>query len=131
MAPWRLARSLETLRNQVNELYPDRDRSSDGTIGDLAHSRRSSDHNPDPFGVVHAIDITHDPAHGCDAQQIADAIRTSADRRVKYVIHHGQIFSSIIKAWEWRKYLGPNPHDHHVHISVKDSNGDDPSGWEL
>ena len=57
---WRLARSLETLRAQINALSPNRSKASDGTIGDAAHSARTSDHNPDGGGVVRALDLTHD-----------------------------------------------------------------------
>jgi len=40
---WRLARSLEPLRNEVNAAAPNRSKASDGTIGDTAHSSRASD----------------------------------------------------------------------------------------
>ena len=43
---WRLARSLETLRAQINRIAPNRSKVSDGTIGDAKHASRSSDHNP-------------------------------------------------------------------------------------
>lgn len=129
--PWRLAKSLVVLRDQINHLYPHRSKDWDGSVGDLFHSQRASDHNPDPAGVVHAIDVTHDPANGCDGRALADALRASADKRIKYVIHHGRIFSSTISPWQWRPYAGPNPHDHHVHISVNDRNADDERRWEL
>ncbi len=35
-----------TLRNQVNRAFPNRDRRSDGWVGDSSHSARKSDHNP-------------------------------------------------------------------------------------
>ncbi len=34
------------LREQVDDAFPDRDRTSDGWIGDKRHSARKSDHNP-------------------------------------------------------------------------------------
>lgn len=68
---WRLAHSLETLRAQVNAKWPNRSKSSDGSIGDASHSSRLSDHNPDPSGVVRAIDITHDPLSGFDSYAFA------------------------------------------------------------
>ena len=75
------------------------------------------------MGVVTALDITHDPAGGCDAGALAEAIRASRDPRVKYIIWNRQIASSSVvrgvPAWAWRPYLGRNPHSKHTHISVK------------
>lgn len=124
---WRVAKSLDTLRKQVNAFAPDRDKSSDGTLGDTAHSNRTSDHNPDRNGVVMAMDISHDPAHGVDSYQIAEQLRAAKDKRIKYVISNRKIFGdedyakrNHAKAWEWTKYSGSNPHDKHIHISVND-----------
>src|SRR5688500_3284745 len=68
---WRVAKSLLTLRDEVNQAAPQRSKASDGTIGDAAHCRRQSDHNPwvrdGNIGVVTAMDITDDPTHGCSA----------------------------------------------------------------
>jgi hypothetical protein len=128
---WRLARALAMLRIQVNALAPKRSKEWDGSIGDTAHSARKSDHNPDEQGVVHAIDITHDPAGGCDVDALAETIRASADRRVKYLIRNRRICSSTVAAWQWRPYDGPNPHDHHLHISVTDIGADDPRPWNI
>lgn len=125
--PWREAKALVTLRNQVNAMAPRRSKASDGTIGDAAHQSRDSDHNPwvidDGEGVVTALDITNDPRHGCSADAIAEAIRRSRDSRVKYIIWNRRIASSTaigrFPAWAWRRYGGDNPHTKHVHISVQ------------
>mgnify|MGYP001562524195 CR=1 FL=1 len=61
---WRVAKSLDVLLAQINALSPNRDKSSDGSIGDANHSARTSDHNPDDAGVVKARDFSNDPAHG-------------------------------------------------------------------
>lgn len=119
---WRLAESLKTLRDQINQAAPRRSKISDGTIGDTAHSKRASDHNP-VGGVVKALDITHDPLDGCDAGKIVEALRGSKDPRIKYLIFRSRIanFQSTAgtPAWAWRKYNGTNPHDKHFHISVR------------
>jgi len=81
---WRLAKSLITLINQVDAQFPIRDRSSDGTIGDARHQAEKSDHNPDREGVVRALDITHDPAHGVDTYKLAENQRIARDPRIKY-----------------------------------------------
>lgn len=122
---WRLAKSLEQLRKQVNAKWPARSKQSDGTIGNAEHSSRSSDHNPWVDGsVVTAIDITHDPKSGCDSYALAAALVASRDPRIKYIISNGKICSGSAQstpAWIWRKYTGANKHDHHVHVSVKAS----------
>lgn len=132
----RLARALTQLRSEVNAKWPDRSKDSDGWIGDAAHASRSSDHNPwihDPDGtrVVSAIDITHDPAKGFDSYAFAEWLRTQRDPRIKYVISNRRIFSSESSPWQWRRYSGSNPHDHHVHISVQEDKAhyDDVRAW--
>jgi len=123
---WRLALSLVRLREEVNSRWPNRKKDSDGAVGDAAHASRSSDHNPwitDQGGanVVSAIDITHDPDGGFDSYAFAEWLRLRKDRRIKYVISNRKIMSGSAgpQPWVWRKYSGSNPHDHHVHISVK------------
>ncbi|MCI0687555.1 MAG: hypothetical protein L0Y54_10015 [Sporichthyaceae bacterium] len=127
MAGWRVARALLTLRGQADQAWPKRDTASDGTIGDAAHATRDSDHNPwvtDPagVGVVTAIDLTHDPAHGADMHTLAAALAGSRDRRIKYLIWNRAILRSYPKtstpAWTWTAYSGPNPHTAHLHLSV-------------
>lgn len=134
---WRVAKSLEVLRGQVNERWPDRNKANDGTIGDEAHASRSSDHNPwvkeGAGGVVTAMDITHDPKSGCDAGAIAEALRESRDPRIKYIISNRRICSGSQgpSPWAWRKYSGSNPHDHHFHLSVRSERTfyDDTGKW--
>ena len=65
MTAWRAAHSLTTLLAQVNKAHPGRSKKSDGVIGDKAHAATASDHNP-VAGVVHALDLTNDPAKGLD-----------------------------------------------------------------
>lgn len=130
---WRLAKSLETLRDQVNALYPVRDKSSDGTIGDASHAATTSDHNPNDDGVVTAMDITHDPAHGLNARKLAEMLVASRDPRIKYIISNAQIISSTVSPWQWRPYSGANAHRAHVHISVEGpaKYADDASPWAI
>lgn len=123
---WRLAKGLEKLRSQVNEKWPGRSKDSDGTIGDEAHASRSSDHNPwvkdGSTGVVTGMDITHDPKTGCDSYALAEQLLRAKDQRIKYVISNKKIASGTgqgQEAWKWRPYSGANPHNHHVHISIK------------
>jgi len=115
---FRVAKSLNTLLAQVDARAPNRDKSSDGTIGDQHHQARNSDHNPNAAGVVTAMDITNDPAHGADSGAIAEMLRLARDPRIKYVISNRRIFSSQKSPWQWRPYTGINAHTKHVHISV-------------
>lgn len=126
--PWRIAYSLDKtdgLFAQVNARAPGRATGSDGSIGDAAHQSRSSDHNAWRRGargepVVGAIDVTHDPRGGFDSYAFAESLRKYRDPRVKYVISNGKIWNPSVSP-EWRTYVGKNPHDHHVHVSVSDS----------
>lgn len=122
----RIAKALATLRAQIDAEAPERDRSNDGWIGDASHQARKSDHNPNSAGVVTALDITHDPAHGIDAGALAETLRASHDARIKYLISNGRIASSKVSPWVWRPYTGSNAHEKHVHISVMG----DPALWD-
>lgn len=124
---WILAPALEKLREQINAKFPTRSKTSDGTIGDENHQSRTSDHNPwihstDLEGrdvyVVSALDLTNDPASGMTSQRLADALKAVGDPRIKYIISNKKIWNPSISP-EWRPYDGKNPHDHHIHISVK------------
>lgn len=130
---WRPAKSLTVLRDQINALYPLRNKASDGLLGDAAHAAGYSEHNPDANGVVRALDITHDPARGCDCQKIVDALVASRDPRILYIIWNYKIISATVSAWEWRPYRGANPHNHHFHLSVVASPSlyDKTSKWDL
>lgn len=127
----RIAKSLDTLRAQINAMAPNRSKASDGWIGDVAHQATKSDHNPNAAGVVNALDITHDPAHGVDARKLAETLVASRDKRISYIISNGEIINSQVQKWQWRPYGGKNPHRAHVHISVLDDPAlyDDPSPW--
>lgn len=133
---WRVAKSLLKLRDQVNAAAPNRSKLSDGTIGDAAHASRSSDHNPwvkdGSTGVVTAIDLTHDPAHGADMHVVSEALRRSGDPRRKYLIWNRRIASSIA-GWAWRPYSGSNPHTKHMHLSVQPTKSlyDNTGAWSI
>ena len=115
---WRLARGLDRLRSQVNTRHPNRAKHSDGTIGDRKHAARASDHNP-VGGIVHALDLTHDPGRGFDVHALAEKLRSSRDQRISYIISNKRIFSSTKSPFEWRRYTGSNPHSKHMHISIR------------
>lgn len=114
---WRLARSLTVLRNQIDEYAPGRSKISDGTLGDQAHASRPSRHNPNGAGVVCAIDITHDPARGCDIHAIARVVARHPHRDLEYVISNGEV-AKRRTGFAWEPYTGSNRHDKHAHFAV-------------
>ena len=75
------------LREQIDDLYIERSRKSDGWIGDTRHSARKSDHNPDENGIVRGLDITSDlGSHPEEAHALVEKIRKCAkrgDKRIK------------------------------------------------
>ena len=131
-----LCKAGQQLREQVDDNYPDRDRASDGWIGNLAHSLNPSDHNPDAKGIVRAIDIDRDLSGKAKPDlmpYLADQIRLAAkrgDKRISYIIFNGRIASSK-KRWAWRPYNGVNSHKHHIHISFTKQGDTDGSFFNI
>lgn len=125
----RQARSLDVLLAEINEAAPNRDKASDGGIGDTAHSSRASDHNPNEAGVWRARDFDHDPAGGLDCDLLAAALVAKYHEPVvhpamqsgAYTIWESRIYSYDRRAEGWRPYSGSNPHDKHLHQSVATS----------
>jgi hypothetical protein len=136
MSP-QLCKAGQQLRLQVDDSYPDRDRTSDGWIGDARHSARPSDHNPDAKGIVRAIDIDRDLSGKTKPDlmpDLADQIRLFAKRdkskRISYVIFAGRIASPRL-GWRWRKYSGINAHNSHCHISFHPKGDTDGSFFNI
>jgi len=140
---WRMAKSLEVLRKEINAAAPERSKVSDGGIGDARHAAGASDHNPCRCcRVVTARDFTHDPSGGFDATAFTTWLQArlldpvSPERRVKYVIWNRRIMSGLGQSHAvgvWRPYTGTNPHTKHVHLSVRHDapryDAVDPWGW--
>ena len=133
----KLCKAGQQLRLQVDDSYPDRDRTSDGWIGDVRHSARPSDHNPDAEGIVRAIDIDRDLSGKAKPDlmpDLADQIRLFAKRdkskRISYLIFAGRIASPRM-GWRWRKYSGINPHNSHLHCSFTKKGDSDDSFFNI
>lgn len=124
--PPRLCAAGVTLRKQIDLRWPNRDRRSDGWIGDKAHQARQSDHNPDLNGWVRALDIDADLTKSGGRERawlLANELREYAladlegSRRIKYIVYMDQICSGTYKKtfWQWRgKGYG---HFSHIHVS--------------
>ena len=106
---------------QATAHFPKRKKASDGLLPSAAHVHQNpnSDHNSG-----FAVDITHDPAKGIDCTIAYIDLRN--DPRVKYLIFQGRIWS---REKGDRDYTGSNPHNKHLHISIKEGCGNDTSPW--
>ena len=127
-----LCKAGQQLREQIDDAFPDRDRKSDGWIGDARHQKAgTSDHVPSPIdGIVRALDIDANlDSRANSSAYLADQIRLCAkkDKRIKYVIHLGKI-ASAKSLWRFKKYRGINPHHSHIHISFT-KKGDTNGSW--
>jgi hypothetical protein len=129
-----LAPALVKLRDEVNVRFPNRDKASDGWIGDASHQAAKSDHNPcwscsgRYNGIVRAIDIDISPDGRPNVDLRKQLLKvTVGDPRVWYVISNGVIYSRT-SGFAPRAYTGVNGHFAHVHVSLNGANGLDPSG---
>jgi hypothetical protein len=106
---------------QATAHWPKRNKASDGLLPSKAHVHQNpnSDHNSG-----FAVDLTHDPSNGIYCQVIYTQLQK--DPRVKYLIFKGRIWS---KEKGERIYTGSNPHNKHLHISIKEECGNDTSPW--
>ncbi len=109
---------------QATALKPKRKKASDGLLPSAAHINQSpdSDHN-----TGFAVDLTHDFVFGIDCVDLFQQLK--ADKRVKYLIFQGKIWSSERASEGDREYTGSNKHNKHLHISIKDECGNDTSNW--
>jgi hypothetical protein len=132
----KLCKAGQQLRLQVDDAFSNRQRSSDGWLGDARHSSRTSDHNPDANGIVRAIDISRNLSGAKEPDlmpDLADQIRLCAkrgDKRISYVIFNGKI-SSAKSLWRWRAYKGINPHTKHCHVSFSKKGDTDGSFFNI
>ncbi|HEX2551621.1 MAG TPA: hypothetical protein VHK64_08510 [Nocardioidaceae bacterium] len=133
MSDWALTKGLQNLRNQVNAAFPDRDKASDGTIGDAAHQAETSSHNPDdtPGSTpewngdpdndpeVRAWDMDSDLSmHGVDAQDVVDHIRhlPGVSNVLRYIIYNRKIYKAS-NGWTAQDYTGASAHTEHIHFT--------------
>lgn len=130
---WVLVPCLEEGRQQCNETFPNRDKSSEGTIGDQAHKGSSSSHNPDKSGnaeykdgdskdEVRAWDMDKDlrGPEGVTAEVVVQhqisLLRAGQMPWIRYVIYQRRIWHRRDN-FVTRAYTGSNPHTDHVHYN--------------
>jgi hypothetical protein len=109
---------------QATAICPLRKKASDGLLPSAAHIHQNpnSDHN-----TGYGVDLTHDKLGGIDCVNIFQELK--ADKRVKYLIFQGKIWSAERASEGDRDYDGSNKHNKHLHISIKEGCGDDTSPW--
>jgi hypothetical protein len=109
-----LVPSLHRLFAEIDDVWPRRDRRTDGWYRACRWPANSSDHCPDSLGRVHAIDIDKD---GINPDWLVSRIIHDS-KPTNYVIWNRHIWS---RAYGWRRryYTGTsNPHTDHVHVSI-------------
>ena len=109
---------------QATAIKPLRKKISDGLLPSAAHQIQNpdSDHN-----TGYAVDLTHDPKNGIDCEEIFEKLKE--DKRVKYLIFQGKIWSKEKAKLGNRRYTGTNAHNKHLHISIESTMGSDTSPW--
>ena len=131
----RISKAALQLREQFDDCFGDRDRTSDGWLGDSRHSARKSDHNPDEQGWVRAIDVDRDLSGKSKPDlmpDVADQLRILAksDKRIAYLIFDGKI-ASRKTYFRWIPYKGINKHVHHLHCSFTSQGDEDGSFFNI
>jgi len=133
MADWVLIPCLKALFGEFDRVAPSRDHASDGSIGDAAHRKEVSDHNPDETGnvpihdadrlnEVHAIDVDNnlresDLTMEKVVQFLLGRCRSGAEKRLRYIIYNRRIWSAS-SGWVQKTYTGASPHTEHAHFSA-------------
>lgn len=139
----RLVKGGVRLRDQINARFPGRDKSSDGWIGDAAHSQRASFHNPDSRGWVRALDIDENMGkagvwrRGRSARKLADQLQAYAasglpgSDRVLHIVYENQVSSGTYRS-SWWKFRGSGyAHTQHIHVSFTKSAEQNGKVWPL
>jgi hypothetical protein len=123
---------LDEGRDQLNERFPKRSKTSDGAWGNKAHAQTTSSHNGDKSGKpewrdgdsvdeVRARDFDadlNDP--NCTMEQVVQEwvrlCRSGAMWWVRYIIFNGRIWHKK-DGFKTRTYTGKNKHDKHAHVN--------------
>jgi hypothetical protein len=124
---------LKRLFAEFDRIAPSRDHASDGSVGDPAHQKEVSDHNPDETGSVpihdedhinevHAIDVDNtlresDLTMEKVVQFLLVRCRSGAEKRLRYIIYNRRIWSAS-SGWVQKTYTGASAHTEHAHFSA-------------
>lgn len=130
---WVVVPCLDELRDQLNARFPNRDKSSDGTIGDTAHQGSSSSHNPDRTGnpeyrdgdsrdEVRARDVDADLRDSETTMENVVQLWVTLARAgrmpwLRYLIFAGRIWHKNDN-FKTRVYNGSDKHLNHAHVNT-------------
>lgn len=108
-----LVPSLKAVFAELNALWPNRDKRTDGWIGDSKHCPGSSDHCADSAGRVHAIDIDKD---GIDPYYVIERL-ANYPRVFRYFNYNYKQYH-IKNDFVAKPLGGSDPHTSHIHVSI-------------
>jgi hypothetical protein len=143
--PWVLTRGLTTWRNEINTVFPNREKYTDGSVGDSSHSGSTSGHNPDITGKaeyrdrdskdeVRAIDVDKDLRSTVTMEQVIQYLvrlgRAGVYLPFRYFIYRGRIWRKST-GWKTEVYTGANNHNEHAHFSGDYTQKADEWGYPL
>jgi hypothetical protein len=134
---WENTKASISLLGEFNAAFPNRDKGTDGTLGDPKHAQRSSDHNPDETGKtpyedadsineVHARDIGDrlNKAGWTMERVIKDVLlprlRSGQEKRLQNIIHHGKVIS---RSWNWSEWRPASGHETWAHFGFRYGSG--------
>jgi hypothetical protein len=127
-----LVKAGVTLRDQLNAKFLNRDKRSDGWIGDSEHASRASFHNPDSRGLVFGLDLDENFGigrwrNGGAAKRFANELIAYSRStllghdRVLHVVYEDQVASGTYRSSFW-KFRGKGySHFQHIHISFTEA----------
>lgn len=139
-----LTKALTRLRTDFNTAFPNRDKASDGWIGDAAHAAGTSGHNAESSGKseytdgdkideVRAIDVDNDlKAPSVTMLKVIQKILATPNdlKRLKYIIYNRVIWSKS-NGWRPRAYTGSSPHTEHAHFSGDPAYDENTTAWSV
>lgn len=108
-----LVPSLKAVFAELNAAWPNRDKRTDGWIGDSRHCPGTSDHCADSAGRVHAIDIDKD---GIDPVFVINRL-ANYPHVIRYMNYNYQQYH-IKYDFVGKPLGGSDPHTSHIHVSI-------------
>lgn len=134
MTSWNIVPVLDEGRDQLNDRFPKRAKKAEGGIGDTAHQKETSSHNPDDESGVSAEHNDHDGKHEVRARDfdknlndpevtMEDVVqlwvklcRQNTMWWVRYIIFNGRIWH-VRDGFKTHVYTGANQHRDHAHVN--------------
>jgi len=130
---WVLVSPLRETRAEFDATFPNRDKTTDGAVGNQAHAVTTSSHNPDETGnaehkdhdgknEVRAIDVDKDlrDPSGVTMEDVVQLLvklcRLGYFPWIRYIIYNKRIWHRR-DGFATRVYKGSNDHSQHLHLN--------------